>query len=107
MEYNLNKHKPPKTEEEFDEKYKIWKKKVSKLLRSIKKVAKTPVKYIEEYEQLMKEGAEKHIITTEFADEKIYQMNYELTSPTRFKNDVSEKIEKFRNKLRRKRKKKK
>lgn len=88
-----------KSETEYWNAHKIFKRALTKYTMRLGKMLKSPSDYMKDYEDILNEGVRIGVISEEFAVEKKQHMMKELTSPTRFKADASDLIEKAKNKL--------
>lgn len=95
----LKQEKPVDNEKEYWRVHKIFKREMNKFYKDIFKMFKNPTEYINDFEELLNEGVRIGIIEQEFKEKKMIQLYDELASPSKFKEDVRNKIEKFKAKL--------
>jgi len=93
---------PYKTETEYWDAHKKWSRKFNKLLAKPHRIATSGKDYTQSFMDLLEEGVEKQIVTKEWKNQQIEKFNRELTSPTRFNTAVKNKIEKAKEKFKRK-----
>ena len=91
---DLEKMKPVKSEKDYWEKHKIFKKEIGGFTKTIKKMSSDPKKYLNDFERTLKEGVRINLITQDYADEKIKQLSKELNSPSEFKRCIKKKLKK-------------
>lgn len=77
------------SEEMYNEEYKKWKKKLNQI--TFNKLRKDPEYYLKEFQRIMQEGAERELISFDFAEEKVKRMHNEMSAPQRFQMDMEEK----------------
>ena len=94
--------KPATTKEEHKFNEKMFGKAINKLTRNVLKLIKSPTAFIEEFEETLKEGVRLKVLTEEQAKKHKEKLYHELNNPTKFKEDVRNKIEKFRSKFNKK-----
>lgn len=99
---NLKKESPPKTETEYWRLHKMFSRHITKMYSKIFKFPTQSKQFIEDYKELLSEGVRLELITEEYKQEKINKLYKEMTSPSRFKQDVTERLQKAKDKLIRK-----
>jgi len=77
------------SEEEYWEEFKKWKKKFNEI--TFNRLRKNPHYWVKVFEDVMNEGAEREVISFDYADKEIKRMHKEITAPQRFSMDMKEK----------------
>lgn len=87
--------KPATTKEEKKFNEKMFKKAIGNTTKNAFKMIKSPTEFINEFEEMLQEGIRIKVLTEEQAKKHKDRLYYELNNPTKFKEDVRNKIEKF------------
>lgn len=96
---NLKVEKPAQTEKEYWRLHKMFSRHLTKLSLRIYKLPTKTNEYIDDYKELLSEGVRLNIISEEFKQQKINQFYKEMTSPSRFTQDMKEKMQKAKDKF--------
>lgn len=102
--HNLKIESPAETESEYWRLHKKFTRHITKMSVGIHRFVKDPTEYINKYKELLSEGVRLNLITEEYKQEKIDKFYKEMTSPSRFTEDMKNKMMKARDKFRKKQK---
>lgn len=84
------------SQEEYDEKLNLYTKMLNQLAFNVKKMYGNPTNYIAEFENIIEAMVITGVISLEFANEKRRFLYKQLNSPTKFREWLSNKLDKFK-----------
>jgi hypothetical protein len=85
------------SEEDYNKEFRKWNKRFKAI--SFKDLYRRPDYYITEINSLLNEGYERELISFEFKEKKLKQLNNEISSATNFKGDMVEKKRMLKDKV--------